>query len=587
MIISLTRKNKEVFDQWIDVLNKNIASICQTNQTNLSHSFNILIVSYTEYLSKKTIHGFATVLTSNDSDIVYIRDFCASKNSQIASNLIDFIVEKGRQNNKQAIQINVPFDEERFWTSKSFYKVDDEIADEKTQIVMKRQLIHTHNEAFAKFLTTPPSTIFPTSEDLAYLPPLPRVDASASQYEQKVHNIITGVVARSSTDANWGIKIGNDIVGSFKDPSFKLYTITEIDPTDSTKTYSVYYVYLTQSNSYTNFNLFKTRTACGKVITKALEHAVLAIDHTAQSGINEKELSYEPSALMVVNRYWNDSDRMTERGMWISLLVFSSDHSNTAVILSTTYGLIQNLPVAIDDQSSDEKIKLPYFSLVGNIETISAHALKYIHDVDSLETNYEPDLEMRREVQRLKRIRDFHKEHKSHVFKTSNITSIQTGSCTLNMSLTMMILRSLNYSMMYLENAGDIPGCKCYSTAAGVNEMFSLLYQGDDVFMYPLDKTIRGDGTPFRIEKYKLYRLFNSLHCDPKSYFARTEKQSEKSEIHEHNFMFFIDKKKLTDVYRLFKKLDYMQKKKLPITNDHILTTTTQHSPRSKKRKHE
>ena len=34
--------------------------------------------------------------------------------------------------------------------------------------------------------------------------------------------------------------------------------------------------------------------------------------------------------------------------------------------------------------------------------------------------------------------------------------------------------------------------------------------------------------------------------------------------------MFFVDRKKLTDVFRLFKKLDYLNRKKIPITIDQI-----------------
>jgi hypothetical protein len=209
-------------------------------------------------------------------------------------------------------------------------------------------------------------------------------------------------------------------------------------------------------------------------------------------------------------------------------------------------------------------------------------------ETDSDTSYYESDMDMKEEARRLEEIRSKYKEDEK---LTSSIpASIQTGSCTLNMSLTMMVLRSLKYNMMYLENAGDIPGCKCYSTAASVNEMFSILYRSDDLFMLPLDKTIRGDGTQFQLEKYKLYRLFNSTHCDPKSYFARTVKRSEKSDIHEHNYMFFVDKKKLTDLYRLFKKLDSLQRKNTPITINHILESPVKSphkSPSIKKRKRE
>lgn len=591
MIVSVTRKNREVFHEWIEILEKHKYNICQKHDPFDMDSFNVLVVSYTPKSTMNIIHGFMTVLTTPDDDVVYIHDFCVSKLSTFSDELVEFILERGRQNNKQSIQVNNVLQEDKeFWVYHSFYE-----SEENDKLVMKRPLISTKNEAFAQVIKRPTSSTFPTHDDLSYLPPLPRVNDSVLKFEEKVHNIITGTVARSTTESRWGMKIGLRNVGLFSDPIFKLYTITEIDPTNTSQTYSVFYIYLTYGSSYEEFKLFRSQTACGRIITKSLERSVLAVELRRKSGLIHKDLSYEKSALMVANRYWNEPEKMTEKGMWISLLVFSSDCSNTAVILSTTYGSLQDLPVAIDNTQPEEKIRLPYISLVGNIETISAHALKYVQDIDSDmdtdsdEASYEPDMDMKQEARLLDEIRSKYKEDEK---QSSDIpASIQTGSCTLNMSLTMMVLRSLKHNMMYLENAGGIPGCKCYSTAASVNEMFSIVYKSDDLLMYPLDKTIRGDGTQFQLEKYKQYRLFNSTHCDPKSYFARTVKRSEPSDLHKHNYMFFIDKKKLTDLYRLFKKLDSLQRKHAAIKINNILESgiikSPVKSPSVKRRKRE
>lgn len=581
MIISVTRKNLEIFNEWVTTLERHMTKICKQHEPLDTESFNVLIVSYDDD-DPTTIHGFMTIVTKPDDNTVHIKRVCAPFITKIK--LISFVVDKSKQNNKHSIQIEVHPDDEHFWMLQSFDRSVTQTMDDL--VIMERKLISTLNEAFAYFLKHPPSTSFPTNDDLSYLPPLPRSDASATQFEEKVHNIITGTVARSTTEARWGMNIDGQSVGTFEDPTFKLYTISEIDPTDPTQTYSVYYIYLTQSASYESFKLFKKQTACGKTLTKVLERSVLAVENLKKSGLYSKDLSYETSTLFAANRYWNEPDKMIERGLWVSLLGFSSDCSNTAVILSTTIGSIQDFPVALyNDFKPAEKIKVPYFNLVGNIETISAHGLKYKQDfgVDNDTDEFEPDTEMRREAHRLNKIRTRYKEDQ----KADIPASIQTGSCTLNMALTMMVLRSLKYDVMYLENAGDIPGCKCYSTAASANEMFSLVFKSDDLLLYPLDKVSRGDGTQLQTEKYKLFRLFNSMHCDPKTYFVRTVKRAEESDIHAHNYMFFIDRKKLTDIYRLFKKLEYLQRKKIPFTVSHILESMRKKSPTSKKRKHE
>jgi hypothetical protein len=109
---------------------------------------------------------------------------------------------------------------------------------------------------------------------------------------------------------------------------------------------------------------------------------------------------------------------------------------------------------------------------------------------------------------------------------------------------------------MRLSNLGGIAGCKCYSTAASVNEMFSLTYP---------------DGKLFRelFLDHPKYKLFNSLHCDPTLFYNRPGKRPS-TPVHKPTLMYFIDKRTTVNIFKLVRKLKKLRRKGIPITVDDI-----------------
>jgi hypothetical protein len=89
--------------------------------------------------------------------------------------------------------------------------------------------------------------------------------------------------------------------------------------------------------------------------------------------------------------------------------------------------------------------------------------------------------------------------------KIRQICVLKNGSCTLNMALTMMQLKHIS-PVFYLQNAGGIAGCRCYTNAAASNDMISLLSHDAIV---DLKELIVNEKVSHQ------FHMFNSNHCVP------------------------------------------------------------------------
>jgi hypothetical protein len=75
----------------------------------------------------------------------------------------------------------------------------------------------------------------------------------------------------------------------------------------------------------------------------------------------------------------------------------------------------------------------------------------------------------------------------------------------------MMQLKKQGYTIMYLNNEGKIPGCKCYSNAASANSMTSFTSPSEKV-TYDCRELIWG------ISQHHIFDTFNNNHCDTTNY---------------------------------------------------------------------
>jgi hypothetical protein len=163
-------------------------------------------------------------------------------------------------------------------------------------------------------------------------------------------------------------------------------------------------------------------------------------------------------------------------------------------------------------------INVPYIDYVGNLEAANEGNpfLKVFRNIKTaLKTPETPEISETPETPEIS-------ETQGKAQPTR--AAIANSSCTLSMSLTLMQLRNQGCEMFELHNTGEVGGCMCYSKAALVNQMISLIGKFNTNF----HEMYNGD------DASHAFRIFNNNHCNPKLNPQHTN-------YSDSNSMFFID----------------------------------------------
>ena len=375
--------------------------------------------------------------------------------------------------------------------------------------------------------------------DLKYLPKTEKINPIGFQekFKDKIFNIISGTVARG-TSATWGIESIDGVkIFDQDDPHINVFTVTETHPSGRGK-YKLTYLFMANNRADDLGCVLKRNAAefsenpCLRSIFDSLRSAQSALKYPKATHYPTK-ISYEQQALkQIMNLIDNPTDTQNE---WFAVLLFSYGDTDEEIeecvhkyaALSACYGVFEEIDVEHDNldvkfadaRKTETTIFCPKILFVGNLEMASSHAIQVVGvgDGDGSDRKDESDLKVRPDDEVRKTFDVFVKTKKAIMDRNFNALStnekiglaLKNGSCTLIMSLTMRMLRHQHdFPIAALFNAAFIAGCKCYVTAASVNEMVTIT--GNN----PSDSTnnILRDMFDYDIDNIK---IITANHCEP------------------------------------------------------------------------
>ena len=408
-----------------------------------------------------------------------------------------------------------------------------------------------------------------TPENIANLPEAPKLKPADANIQQRVLDIICGTVARG-TESKWGIPLHSDsdiIIGGENDPNLRILNILEEIPFEHLASsssdspgfsnqptfYKVTYIYVYNNGIVPDANITQQFTSGANSFFQKISKHLDELKFHAQPLQN-----YLSSITYMVNSFWKFPFNPNRQGEFAGLLIFSRNideidqpfeekiNINDGLsVISMLWG--RNSKCCIMTSDVESQFNIYPFTLIGdknlgktNTSLISTKCKRYL-------VFYKKMLEVDASnlVQRI--FEDLNKKIAQNVYVNKNdllcylfdhinipcfewvgnceeiyqtgalsvtedlrkirkLTVLKNGSCTLNMSLTMMQLRKQGELIMYLNNAGGIAGCKCYSNAASTNGLLSFLSEKNA--FYNLNELILCD------EPDMVFKLFNSNHCD-------------------------------------------------------------------------
>lgn len=223
------------------------------------------------------------------------------------------------------------------------------------------------------------------------------------------------------------------------------------------------------------------KNKCMIRIVDSLRSATNACSLPRESGYpDDKPNSYECAAIKSVMRVITTRD--VEPNEWAAALSFSyaktlkelDECSTGQSVIAVCQGSM--MPLSLLNDTCE--LSVPYIEWVGNVEDASMHGIKtkpipLIRDQDELDNmiqTYGVAAEVNEDVELRAMSAQYEKLKKQQQIKDQ-----LTRGCTILLSLTMNRLQKMTgASIMTLHNAGGIPGCKCYTTAALVCGMLTI-----------------------------------------------------------------------------------------------------------------
>jgi hypothetical protein len=356
-----------------------------------------------------------------------------------------------------------------------------------------------------------------TPKKVENLPKIPKLLHNDENIQQRTFDIINGTVQKG-TKSVWGLRdeLGN-LICDEKNPQLRILTIREkMSNTENEKppdNYTVTYVYLCNDGNQIRDDVnYALNSGILLKFKKSIESTMKHVKK-ADSGV----LRNVRKTVETFNEFWQNPFVAYKKSEFASVLLFCHSCEEDSSICSVIWGKNDKLFLPRDtsfvnadifnevevygqihESIEDEIVNtcLEYLTEICHMKeddarsrlTLMIHELRekkehltkadiFSYFIDYIEV---PCFKRVSNLEMIHATKSMSSEY-DQLKKVKQVSVLKNGSCTLNMALTMKQLKEKS-NVFYLENAGGIAGCKCYTNAAATNGMVTMVSENSSAF---------------------------------------------------------------------------------------------------------